>query len=61
MILALFYVITVVNDTMGGFAFTVFDSESYNAIYVFLSTVGLVILWTFPTGWYAHWRAESAS
>ncbi len=45
-ILALFYVITVVNDTMGGFAFTVFDSESYNAIYVFLSTVGLVILWT---------------
>lgn len=45
-ILVLFYVITVLNDTLGGFAFTVFDSESYNAIYVFLSTVGLVVLWT---------------
>lgn len=45
-ILLLFYVITVLNDTMGGFAFTVFDSEKYNAFYVFLSTVGLVILWS---------------
>lgn len=45
-ILVLFYVITVLNDTLGGFAFTVFDSESYNAIYVFLSTVGLIVLWT---------------
>lgn len=45
-ILLLLYVITVLNDTMGGFAFTVFDSEKYNAFYVFLSTVGLVILWS---------------
>ena len=43
-ILVLFYVITVLNDTMGGFAFTVFDSENYSAIYVLLSTVGLVLL-----------------
>lgn len=45
-ILVLFYVITVLNDTMGGFAFTVFDSANYNAIYVLMSTVGLVFLWT---------------
>lgn len=45
-ILVLFYVITVLNDTVGGFAFTVFDSENYNAIYVLLSTVGLVLLWS---------------
>lgn len=46
-ILITFYIITVLNDTLGGFTFTVFDSESYNALYVFLSTVGLVVLWTF--------------
>lgn len=45
-ILVLFYVITVLNDTVGGFAFTVFDSENYNAVYVLLSTVGLVLLWS---------------
>lgn len=45
-ILVLFYVITVLNDTSGGFAFTVFDSENYSAIYVLLSTVGLVLLFT---------------
>jgi len=45
-LLVLFYVITVLNDTSGGFAFTVFDSENYNAIYVLLSTVGLVLLWS---------------
>lgn len=45
-LLVLFYVITVLNDTAGGFALTVFDSENYNAIYVLLSTVGLVLLWS---------------
>ncbi|MBR4099720.1 MAG: YIP1 family protein [Clostridia bacterium] len=45
-ILLLFYIITVLNDTTGGFAFTVFDSENYSAIYVLLSTVGLVLLFT---------------
>ncbi len=45
-LLILFYVITVLNDTAGGFAFTVFDSENYNAVYVLLSTVGLVLLWS---------------
>lgn len=46
-LLALFYVLSVLNDTAGGFIFTVFDYESYNAFYVFLSTVGLIVLWTF--------------
>ena len=49
-ILVLFYVITVLNDTSGGFAFTVFDSENYSAIYVLLSTVGLVLLFSI-TNW----------
>lgn len=45
-ILVLFYVFTVLNDTSGGFAFTVFDSENYSAIYVLLSTVGFVLLFS---------------
>lgn len=44
--LALFYVITVLGDTASGFAFNTFDSENYNALYVFLGTVGLVCLWS---------------
>lgn len=45
-LLIMFYVVTVLNDTNGGFAFTRFDTNNYNAIYVFFSTVGLVALWT---------------
>lgn len=45
-ILALFYVITVLNDTKGGFAFTYFDTNNYNSLYVLFGTVGLVALWT---------------
>lgn len=45
-LLVIFYVVTVLSDIMGGFVFTVFDSETYNSFYVFLSTVGLVVLWT---------------
>lgn len=44
-LLALFYIVTVLNDTVGGFAFTVFDSENYNAFYVLMSTVGFALLW----------------
>lgn len=46
LLLVLFYVVTVLRDTSGGFIFTVFDAESYNSLYVLLSTVGLVVLWT---------------
>ena len=45
-ILLLLYIVTVLNDTAGGFAFTYFDTNNYNALYVLLSTVGLVVLWT---------------
>ena len=45
-LLIVFYVVTVLKDTAGGFIFTVFDSESYNSLYVLLSTVGLVLLFT---------------
>lgn len=45
-LVALFYIVTVMNDTMEGFSFSSFDSEKYNAAYTLLSTVGLVILWT---------------
>ena len=40
------YVVTVINDTKGGFAFTIFDKGNYNAIFVLLSTIGLAVLWT---------------
>lgn len=45
-ILLALYVVTVLNDTVGGFAFTYFDTNNYNALYVFFSTVGLAVLWT---------------
>lgn len=45
-LLIVFYVVTVLKDTAGGFIFTVFDSGSYNSLYVLLSTVGLVLLFT---------------
>lgn len=43
-LLSVFYFVTVMNDTMSGFMFTNFSSEKYNAFYVFLSTVGLILL-----------------
>ncbi len=49
-LLILFYLVTVLNDTLGGFAFTIFDSSNYNAIYVLLATVGFVFLWCI-TNW----------
>lgn len=45
-VLILFYIITVLNDTAGGFAFTVFDVNNYNSVYILFSTIGLIILWT---------------
>ncbi len=49
-IIALYYVFTVFETTMGGFAFVYFDPASYNALLILLKTVGLVILWTI-TNW----------
>ncbi len=45
-LLVIMYVVTVINDTKGGFAFTIFDKGNYNAIFVLLSTIGLAVLWT---------------
>ncbi len=45
-IIVLFYVFSVFETTMGGFAFVYFDPASYNALLILAKTVGLVILWT---------------
>lgn len=45
-LLVIMYVVTVISDTKGGFAFTVFDKGNYNSLFVLLSTVGLAVLWT---------------
>ena len=46
LLLVLFYVSTVMRDMLSGFCFTYFNSSSYNAFFVLLQTVGLVILLT---------------
>lgn len=48
--LVLFYMFEVLGITNGGFIFSKFDVHSYNSFYTFLSTIGLVVLWTF-----AYW------
>ena len=45
-VLIIFYVTKVADETMGGFLFSKFDAHSYNALFTFLSTVVLVLLWT---------------
>lgn len=45
-VLLLFYVSKVADETMGGFLFSKFDAHSYNALFTFLSTIVLVLLWT---------------
>lgn len=45
-VLLLFYITKVADETMGGFLFSKFDSHSYNALFTFLSTTVLVLLWT---------------
>lgn len=41
----LFYVSTVLQSLAGGFMFTVYDSASFNSLWVFVRSVGLVVLW----------------
>lgn len=48
--LVLFYAFEVLGITNGGFIFSKFDVHSYNSFYTFLSTIGVVVLWTF-----AYW------
>lgn len=45
-LLLLLYITTVMRDMLSGFCFNYFDKSGYNAAFVFLQTVGLVILIT---------------
>lgn len=45
-VLAIFYILSAISDTANGFAFNYFDAANYNSFYIFLSTAGLVLLWT---------------
>jgi len=44
-LVAVFYAVTVLQTLAGGFMFTVYDPASFNSIWVFVRTVGLVVLW----------------
>lgn len=41
----LFYVSTVLQTLAGGFLFSVYDSATFNSLWVFIRSVGLVVLW----------------
>lgn len=43
--LLVFYVVSILQTLKGGFLFTVYDVESFNAIWLFVKTAGLVVLW----------------
>ncbi len=45
LILALFYVSTVLQTLAGGFLFTVYDPSTFNSLWVLVRSVGLVVLW----------------
>lgn len=44
-VLLAFYVTTVTETLLGGFLFTSYDPGSFNSLWVFVRTVGLVVLW----------------
>ena len=41
----LFYVVTILNTLKGGFLFTIYDVASFNSVWLFIKTTGLVVLW----------------
>ena len=41
----LFYIVTILQTLKGGFLFTIYDPESFNSLWLFVKTVGLVSLW----------------
>ena len=41
----LFYIVTILQTLKGGFLFTVYDAASFNSLWLFVKTVGLVGLW----------------
>ncbi len=40
-----FYVVTILQTLKGGFLFTIYDPASFNSVWLFVKTVGLVVLW----------------
>ncbi len=45
LLIALFYAVTVMKTISGGFLFSDYDPASFNSIFVFVRSAGLVILW----------------
>lgn len=45
LLVALYYVVTVLQTLAGGFMFTVYDASTFNSLWVFVRTAGLVVLW----------------
>ncbi len=41
----LFYIVTILQTLKGGFLFTIYDAASFNSLWLFVKTVGLVGLW----------------
>ena len=44
-LLILFYAVSAISDVSFGFAYNSFNANTYNSFYMFLRTVGLVVLW----------------
>ena len=40
-----YYVVTILQTLKGGFLFTLYDVSTFNSIWIFVKTVGLVVLW----------------
>ena len=49
-LLVLYFVTEVLKTTKGGFMYTYFDASSFNALYVLMRTIGIIVLWTI-TNW----------
>ncbi len=41
----IYYVVTILQTLKGGFLFTVYDVATFNSIWIFVKTAGLVVLW----------------
>ena len=40
-----YYIVSVLRVLLGGFAFTLYDAETFNSLLVFVRSTGLIILW----------------
>ena len=44
-LIVIHYIVTVLSDLCGGFAFTYVDIANYNSLWVFVRSIGVVVLW----------------